>query len=1038
MKLTQASLKNPATVAVVAAVLLLLGMLSLFKLPVQLFPDIEQPQIGIQTFWRSAAPSEMESEIVKPIEEVMQGIPGLEEMRTFANQGTSFVNLEFSLEADMNKVMLEVISRLNRLPPLPADSNPPTIMFGGFGGANESLIWYFAQNLEGNEPLSPAQLQFLSDYVAPRLEAIEGVAGVNLQDYTSSGDQLQIIFDPYLAADLGIDITNIPGRIGSTSDVSGGIMDVGKRQYTLRFKGGYNPEQLSSIILEWLDGQPIRLGDIATIEVGGGRQTGFGYQNGRPAVGFQILKASGANVLSTLAEVKATIEELNQTILPAQGLQMDKSFDPSVFIKRAINMLSGNMVLGIILAFGILWWFLRQMRATLLIALAIPISIMTTFVVLGLAGRSFNVISLAGLAFATGMVLDAAIVILENIVRLRENKVPINEACDRGATQVWGALLASTATTVAIFIPVIFMKDVEGQLFADLALTIAIAVSISLLVAVTILPAAASRWLPKLPAANLHRERWDKMANRIVAMTGRGWKRLTWIGGLLTIPVFLTIMILPPLNYLPPVKRDAVDGFFSFPSGINAETMDREVAKVIVERLDPYLKGEKEPALLNYYLLTWPGSSGAGVGIRPRDMTRIKELEDIVNTEILAGFPDVVAFAQQGNLFGGFGGSENIQVHIQSADMEAAKEAALQGLEIIRSRFPGANVQANPDPNIVAPVLQLVPNDERINEVGWNRQQTAQIVQALGNGLWLGEHFDGENRLDIILKASTWDTPEALESIPLATPAGVVVPLSNLVEVTRTVGPTFIQRVDGRRTFTLNFNPPEGMPLEEALTIMKTEVEPQIRAFLPADGSIAYGGSADALDRAVTSLGMNFLLALGLLFMIMAALFRSLKDAFLVLISIPLATVGGVAAIRILNFFTFQPMDLLTMIGFIILLGLVVNNAILLVMQTRAGQRNKGLTAPEAVREALKLRLRPIFMSTLTSLFGMLPLLLIPSVGSAIYRGMAAAIVGGMSVSTIFTLILLPSLLQLDGQDFRIFFSKIFRRRATYSPHPAE
>ena len=295
MKLTQNSLKNPSAVAVVAAIILLMGVFSLFKLPVQLFPDIEQPQIGIQTFWRSAAPSEMESEIVKPLEEVMQGIPGLEEMRTFANQGSSWVNLEFSLEADMDKAMLEVIIRLNRLPPMPADSNPPTVMFGGFGGANESLIWYFAQNLEGDEPLSPAKLQFLSDYVAPRLEAIEGVAGVNIQDYTSNGDQLQIIFDPYLAADLGIDITNIAGRVGRTADVSGGIMDVGKRQYTLRFKGGYNPEQLLGIILDTRNGQPIRLGDIATVEIGDGRQTGFGYQNGRPAVGFQILKASVRN-----------------------------------------------------------------------------------------------------------------------------------------------------------------------------------------------------------------------------------------------------------------------------------------------------------------------------------------------------------------------------------------------------------------------------------------------------------------------------------------------------------------------------------------------------------------------------------------------------------------------------------------------------------------------------------------------------------------------------------------------------------------------
>jgi len=397
----------------------------------------------------------------------------------------------------------------------------------------------------------------------------------------------------------------------------------------------------------------------------------------------------------------------------------------------------------------------------------------------------------------------------------------------------------------------------------------------------------------------------------------------------------------------------------------------------------------------------------------------------------------VMAFAQQGNLFGGFGGNESIQVRIQSADIEAARVTAVNGMQLIQARFPGGNVQPGPDPNVVSPELHITPNDERISEAGWTRQQTAQVVQALGNGLWLGEHFDGENRLDMILKSSTWDTPEALESIPLATPLGGVVPVSNLVTVERSVGPVAIQRIDGRRTYTLNFNPPPDVALEEALSILQSEIEPQLRAMLPSDGNIAYGGSADALERAVKSLGMNFIMALGLLFMIMAALFRSMKDALLVIISIPLATVGGVAAIQILNWFTFQPMDLLTMIGFIILLGLVVNNAILLVVQTRAGQKS-GLTAPEAVRNALRLRLRPIFMSTLTSLFGMMPLLLFPGVGSVIYRGMAAAIVGGMSVSTIFTLILLPSLLQLEGQDIKLLLNKVFGKTRITGSQPAE
>jgi multidrug efflux pump subunit AcrB len=288
----------------------------------------------------------------------------------------------------------------------------------------------------------------------------------------------------------------------------------------------------------------------------------------------------------------------------------------------------------------------------------------------------------------------------------------------------------------------------------------------------------------------------------------------------------------------------------------------------------------------------------------------------------------------------------------------------------------------------------------------------ASMVRALGNGLWLGEYFDGENRMDIIMRAEGWQTPEELVTTPVMTPSGEVVPLGELVAIERATGPGNIRRVNGRRTVSVNLSPPDDVSLETAIAQIKTDVEPGLRAVLPADGSIQYGGSADALTEAIATMSRNFLMALFILFMLMAGLFRSLKDSALVVMTIPLAGVGGVIAIRTLNLFTFQPMDLLTMIGFIILLGLVVNNAILLVDRTRQAERD-GMERNEAVENALKIRLRPIFMSTLTSIFGMLPLLLIPGDGSVIYRGLAASIVGGMAFSLVFTLMLLPCMLRL-------------------------
>ncbi|HSM69440.1 MAG TPA: efflux RND transporter permease subunit, partial [Xanthomonadales bacterium] len=836
----------------------------------------------------------------------------------------------------------------------------------------------------------------------------EGVAGVQVN--AGSAEELQITIDPYRAAEYGIELGSIAARTGRANDVSGGFVDVGRRQYTLRFEGRYTPEQFENLILEWREGRPIRLGDIADVRVARGKKTQISIQNGNPAMGLQVNRANGANVLGTLTRVKAAVAELREGPLAGAGLDIQQSFDASVFIKRAIGMVRANLLLGVLLAIGVLWWFLRDRRATLLIATAIPVSLLATFIVLGLTGRSLNVISLAGLAFAVGMVLDAAIVVSENIVRLRERGEIPSLAALRGAAQVKGALLASTATTVAIFLPVLFLDDVEGQLFADLALTISISVCISLVVALTILPTVAGNWLKPRKLTRNHGTSWARLAAWLMQASATGKRRLLLIASLLTVPILVTWLLFPQLDYLPPVKRDAVDAFLQFPPGANVETNEREVVSKLVARLQPYMDGEKQPALKNYYILTWP--TGGTIGARVLDQSRVKELEAVIRDEVMAGIPDFRGFASQGNLFGGFGGGRDIAVHLQSTDEAGLYAAAAQGEALLMESFPGANVQVSPGTEMAEPELRVFPDDARINEVGLDRQGVASLVRTLGNGLWLGEHFNGERRMDIIMRADGWETPEELATTPIVTPGGEVVPLGELVSIQRATGPDRIRRYSGRRTITLNLSPPDHVSLESAIARVQSEVEPGLRAALPADGTIQYGGSADSLKEAIGTMSRNFGMALLILFMLLAGLFRSLKDSALVILTIPLAGVGGVVALQTLNLFTFQPMDLLTMIGFIILLGLVVNNAILLVDQTRQGER-EGLDRDQAVQEALQVRLRPIFMSTLTSIFGMLPLLLLPGEGSVIYRGLAASIVGGMACSLFFTLLLLPCLLRM-------------------------
>jgi multidrug efflux pump subunit AcrB len=338
-------------------------------------------------------------------------------------------------------------------------------------------------------------------------------------------------------------------------------------------------------------------------------------------------------------------------------------------------------------------------------------------------------------------------------------------------------------------------------------------------------------------------------------------------------------------------------------------------------------------------------------------------------------------------------------------------------------------VRPEPALQLAEPELRLLPNDRNLGEAGWSRDDLGRIVRAAGDGLYVGEYFDGNQRMNVMLRSQPWGTPDQLASLPLFTPAGVTLPLAEFARVERTVGPTQLKRVAARRTITLRLVPPEDMSLEHAIGVVRDHIEPRIREALPTDGNLRYGGSADKLRKAVRTMAENFGVALLLLFLLMSALFRSPLDSLLVTLSTPLAMVGGVLALRILNLFTFQPLDLLTMIGFVMLLGLVVNNAILLVHQTRSAER-AGMDRRSAVEQALRSRLRPIFMSTLTSVFGMLPLLLAPGAGSVIYRGLAAVIVGGMCVSTLFTLLLLPALLSLGSRRASIAASDSAAHRA--------
>jgi multidrug efflux pump subunit AcrB len=1010
MNLTETSLRNPAGVLVAILMVALLGVFALVKLPIQLFPNIEEPVISIFTSWRAAAPSEIESEIIEPQERALAGLRGMQSLNAFANAGSAFINLQFAVGTDMQATMLEVISRMNQLPPLPRDAQAPQISLGedGGNGPNNTLSWFFVQLLPGTPgPIDNYRRQ-IEELFRNRIESIPGVANVRIN--FGSAEELQIVFDPARAAELGIQIPRIAQVAGSADDVSGGFVDIGRRQYTVRFAGRYSMEQFADLVIEWREGRPVRLGDIATVQVRRGDRSDLALQNGNPAIGIQIMKENDANVLETLTAVKTEINSLRDNELKKMGLSIAQSFDPSVFIDQAISMVTGNLFSGVVLAVLVLWYFIRDRRATLLVGLSIPICLTVTLVMLYAFGRTLNVISLAGLAFGVGQALDTAIVMLEAIAQQRERGLAKVEATLAGAKQVWPALLASTVTAVIVFLPIVFMRDAVSQLFADLALTISIAVIASLIVAVTALPLAASRWLNTENVQHGSNEKYAAIANWIVRWTDSAKRRYLTVGVLFIAPVVLTWALLPPLDYLPPVKRDAIDGFIQLPPGTNIDTVEQEFVKPVAARLAPYMAGDKQPALKNYYILA--GAFGTSIGVRPLDPDNIDELGRLINEEILVGFPDTQSFAAQGNLFGGFGDGRNIDFQLQATDFPALLAAARYAEKLIQEKMPGAQVQAFQGLEMAEPELRLNPDDRRLNEVGWTRADIGTVVRSLGDGMFVGEYFDGERRLDMILRASKWDSPEALGETPVATPFGNVMPLGELVRVESTVGAGGLRRVDGHRTIGLNVSPPKELSLGQAIEVLKRDVEPEVRAHLPADGSVHYEGNAGSLREALSNMAENLAIALIALFLLLAALFRSVKDSMYVILTIPLASFGGVLALVLLRLFTPQTLDLLTMVGFVVLMGLVVNNAILLVDQARSEIR-AGASVRAAVESSLATRTRPIMLTTLTTLFGMLPLVLVPGPGSVLYRGLGTVLVGGMAVNSVFTLVLLPTLLRL-------------------------
>lgn len=1013
MHITRLAVNHFTATIVLVVFAVLLGALSIYKLPLQLLPNIERPQVQVFYAWPSSSPEELESVIMEPQERLLKNLPGLMKIESYITQGVGEISLTFEIDQDMNTAMLSVISRLNQAPSLPLNAEEPVVISGMSGRDTGATLMIVPKDANRLQSFIPYQ-QLIKDHVYPALMKIQGVANVTLASELQG--YLRIEFLPEKLAQMQLTITDLVRVVSQAVDMSGGYAAVGKRRYTVRFSGQYDLSSVDDLIVTWINDRPIRLREIAKVSVAHEEQREVLYHSGVLAYLIYVNRENDSNTVELLDQVKATIATLNQDILGPQGLEARLSFDASTHIRNAIDLVVNNLSFGVVLALLALWLFLRGWRPILIIGMSIPVSLTVVFISLNLFNLSLNVISLAGIALAVGLVLDAAIIVQENISRLRSHGIPSKQAAISGATQVSSALIASTVTSIAIFAPIVFMNGIAGQLFTELALTLSVSVVFSLIAALTVIPMLSVKCSKGQAETERYERFWEWLTAGVMKLTEPKSARLLWITLLVVGTSIIAVWSMPKADLMPRAPIDALRGRFTLPPGSSITFIRDEIAKEINQRLAPYLSGEAQPQIKSYNLFS--GLRLTGIYVYPEDPTQVDALKDKIDNHIFKDFMGISAYSFQASMLPtvGEGAERMVNINITGAELTQLIDAASVGVDVVKEVLPGAVVYTSPELTFAEPVLSLSPNEQRITQSGLQRSDVGNAIKTFTGGLFTSEYFDGNERFDVYLRTPSWKTPEQLIEMPIYTPLAGTLPLGELITMNRTTGPQSIIRLAGKRTVSIHVVPPENISIEEVMQLVKQQISPKIKAQLPNTGVISFDGEASELKETIGDMLVNFSLALMVLLGVLFIIFGSIRDSLLVLAVMPLSVFGGVFALHVLNLFTYQALDLLTMIGFIILLGLVVNNAILLVERTRQAEQD-GLPRKMAVALAVRWRARPIFMSTLTSILGMSPLMMMPGEGAEIYQGLATVIVGGMAISGAFSLILMPSLLRMGETD---------------------
>jgi HAE1 family hydrophobic/amphiphilic exporter-1 len=1005
MNITQTAVKRPIATTMVFLIIIVLGVMGFRFLPVDLLPQIEYLQLTVRTNYPNVGPEEIETIITDRVENAVAGVPNVERVRSRSEEGQSRVTLEFARGTNIDEAANDVRAALDRI----RDDFPPEVespRLWKFDPDNFPVVILGAKSVRNMEELT----RILEREISQRFEQIPGAGSVDVWGGVYREIQVQLKRDRLASSQLSAtDVQQALLRENVT--LPGGDMREGVSDMYVRTRGEYQSiEEISNTIITVIDGKPIRIRDVAGVVDGYEDVNRLVQIDGQPMVRLGVRKQSGANTVAVAKEARAVMEQINRE---RNDIELIMIIDQSEFIQNSINNVQQSALWGGLLAVFILYLFLRNGSTTFIIALSIPISIIATFGLLYFNNLTLNQMSFGGLALGIGLIVDNAIVVLENMVRLRENGRNLEESALTGTRQVAGAIVASTLTTIVIFLPVVFMQTISGALFKELALVVVFALLCSLLVALTLVPMLGSRFLtikkgehttdnPKsrigrwfLRLENTY-SRWLEAAMRhrkiVFAVTGT----------LLVITMFLWPLL--PVELAPQTDADEIDVELEMAQGTNIAVVNEYLYELerIVRETTPM------DQVKHMTIEIRPGDAEVELALYGADERTMDSfvLADQIRQNVAGKIPgaDIRVEAQSGlwmlrRLFGS-GGAQAVQVELRGYDLDLADQLA-QNLKQTMEQVPEiedvriSRREGRPEQN-------LIVDREKIADLGLSVSQVAEVIQTNVGGSRAGVFREGGEEFPIVVRLQPDDRLSTLDlgNVSVRTGAGQILPVSSVVRSERRRSPTTIERVDGRRVTYLSANLRSGAALGDVVQKLQNRLQDFA---MPEGFSLVFSGEYEEQQKARSDFILSILMALVLIYMVMAAQFERFLDPLIVMVSVPLAIIGVVPTLLL----TGTTLNIQSLMGIVMLIGIVVNNAIVLVDYINLMRREQKLNITEAVLQSGRLRLRPILMTSCTTVLGMLPLAV--GAGGEIQAALARAVIGGLTVSTLITLVLIPA-----------------------------